>query len=143
MRKLGRIVCVLILFSLSARTGVDAQLIEKAPASPVAVETTLLDSIGSSVTISDILLTGFKKTKPYIIQREVPFKKGEVIASTDLPNKLKLCKQQVMNTSLFVDVDVRPKMIDSSHILIDIHVKERWYLFPIPYFKIVSRNFNT
>jgi hypothetical protein len=143
MRKLGRIVPVVIFIFVSALPGVHAQLIEKAPASPVAVETLLLDSLSSSVTISDVLITGFKKTKPYIIQREVPFKKGQTMASAELPEKLKLCKQQVMNTSLFVDVDVRAVKIDTSHITIDLHVKERWYLFPIPYFKIVSRNFNT
>jgi hypothetical protein len=48
-----------------------------------------------------------------------------------------------MNTALFVDVNVKAVRQDSSNIFVDIHVKERWYFFPIPYFRIVSRNLNT
>jgi hypothetical protein len=143
MRNLGRILFLLALFFLCTWINAYSQLIEKAPASPVAVHTAPVDSFSAVVVISDIILTGFKKTKPYIIQREVPFKKGQSIASGDLTDQLKLSKQQLMNTSLFVDVDIRAVKIDSEHVFIDIHVKERWYLFPIPYFKIVSRNFNT
>lgn len=121
-----------------------AQLIEKAPGSPVAVDTLAAAAIyASSVQVNDILLSGYKRTKPYIILREVPFKKGENLTIAELNNKLALCKQQLMYTSLFVDVEVSPLRIDSAHVFIHIHVKERWYLFPIPYFKIVSRNFNT
>lgn len=120
-----------------------SQLIEKASPSPVAVVTAPADSINALVVISDIIITGFKKTKLYIIQREIPFKEGEYILRTDFNSKLSLCKQQLMNTALFVDVEVKPLMVDSNHVYIKIDVKERWYLFPIPYFRIVSRNFNT
>jgi outer membrane protein assembly factor BamA len=143
MRKLGRILFSLVVICLFGRINTYSQLIEKAPLSPVAVEAAPIDSVNASVLISDIVLTGFKKTKPYIIQRELPFKKGDTIWTNKLNDQLKLCKQQLMNTSLFVDVDVRVVKIDSAHIFVDVKVKERWYLFPIPYFKIVSRNFNT
>lgn len=119
-----------------------SQLIEKAPTSPVAVVPGPADSVGTLVTVSDIIITGFKKTKPYIIQREIPFKKGEQILSKDLLAKLALCKQQIMNTALFVDVDVNAVKLDTGSIYINVHVKERWYLFPLPYFRIVGRNFN-
>jgi hypothetical protein len=62
---------------------------------------------------------------------------------SELNDKLEKSKQQLMYTSLFVDVDVHAIRVDSAHAFINVHVKERWYLFPIPYFKIVSRNFNT
>jgi outer membrane protein assembly factor BamA len=143
MCKISRILFALLVFIVSPRIACFSQLIEKAPPSPVTVETGLNDSINREVEITDILLSGFKRTRPYIIQRELPFKKGDVVLSRDLVLKLSLCKQQLMNTSLFVDVDVNTVSLDSTHLLIDIHVKERWYLFPIPYFRIVSRNFNT
>jgi outer membrane protein assembly factor BamA len=143
MKHVGRIRFLLILFSSFSWINGYSQLIEKAPSSPVAVQATLVDSVDSVVVISAIVLNGFKKTKPYIIQREVSFKEGQSIATNELTDKLKLSKQQLMNTSLFVDVDVRAVKIDSQHVFVDIHVKERWYLFPIPYFRIVSRNFNT
>lgn len=141
-----RTLCRILFFvscALIAGVSSHAQLIEKAPASPVTVVVPISDSVNSLIEISEIILTGFKRTKPYIIQREVPFKKGQFLQKDELEKKLNLCKQQLMNTSLFVDVDVRALRFDSSHVFIDIHVKERWYLFPIPYFKIVSRNFNT
>ncbi len=129
-----------MLFFFFVKTGYN-QIIEKAPPSPVVV-TASLDSLNSSVEITAIYLRGFKRTKPYIIQREIPFKKNEHLLISELLAKLNLCKQQLINTSLFVDVDVKPFKLDSNHIFIDIYVKERWYFFPIPYFNIVTRNFN-
>lgn len=142
MQDLCRLLFLLVVLNFARITGY-SQLIEKAPLSPVSVITPPADSLNALVVISDIIITGFKKTKPYIIQREIPFKKGEFVPRSGLPSKLGLCKQQLMNTTLFVDVDVKVIAPDSNNISIYINVKERWYLFPLPYFRIVSRNFNT
>ncbi len=142
MENLGRILFLLPVVFFFTTVRLYSQVIEKAPPSPVTVQSAAVDSVNALVQISDIILTGFRKTKAYIIQREVPFKKGDYILSRELAAKLNLCKQQLINTSLFVDVDIKLLTIDSNHVFVDIEVKERWYLFPIPYFKIVSRNFN-
>lgn len=142
MQNLCRILFFLMTLTFSGISGFP-QLIEKAPPSPVAVIAPPADTVNALITISDIIITGFRKTKPYIIQRELPFKKGDYLLYPNLVTKLNLCKQQLMNTTLFVDVDVKTAPIDSNHVLIFINVKERWYLFPIPYFRIVTRNFNT
>jgi len=142
MQNLCRLFFLSVVLNFSGIT-VYSQLIEKAAPSPVTVTAPPSDSLNDLVVISDIIITGFKKTKPYIIQREIPFKKGENVSRSDLSSKLSLCKQQLMNTALFVDADVKAVALDSNDIFIDIHVKERWYLFPVPYFRIVSRNFNT
>jgi hypothetical protein len=142
MQKLWRVFFIGIISTIAFKNGF-SQLIEKAPPSPVSIDAVVVDSINSLVTISDIIITGYKKTKPYIIEREVPFKKGEYLLYSNLISKLALCKQQLMNTALFVDVEVKPTSLDSDHVFVLIDVKERWYLFPIPYFRIVSRNFNT
>ena len=144
MQIFRRILFFIVVLIWSGTIHSSAQLLEKAPTSPVAVDTAASRSVyASSIQVNDILLSGFKRTKPYIILREVPFKKGEILSVNELNVKLLLCKQQLMYTSLFVDVEVTPLKVDSSHVFIHIQVKERWYLFPIPYFKIVSRNFNT
>ena len=52
------------------------------------------------------------------------------------------CALPIFNTSLFEQVSVRSQFIDSTQVLIKIKVSERWYLFPIPYFRWVDRNFN-
>ncbi|MEI9807196.1 MAG: hypothetical protein WDO16_04530 [Bacteroidota bacterium] len=47
-----------------------------------------------------------------------------------------------MNTSLFLTVVVALKSFDGYNIDVLVQVKERWYIFPVPYFKPVDRNLN-
>jgi outer membrane protein assembly factor BamA len=109
---------------------------------------TLLNSISktisdtSLVVIADISVHGNKKTKPFVIEREIPFKQGDYIARNDLEKKLALARQQVMKTSLFTQVYIYVQSQQGSLVFINVDVKERWYLFPLPYFKLVDRNFN-
>src|SRR3954468_21719457 len=73
---------------------------------------TLLNTISQTVndtsliTIADISIHGNKKTRPYIIEREIPFHQGEYIPRNELDKKLVLAQQQVMNTALFTQVFV-------------------------------------
>jgi outer membrane protein assembly factor BamA len=101
---------------------------------------TLRDS--SLIMIADIAVSGNKKTKQYIIEREIPFSQGDYLLLTELPKKLQLAKEQITNTSLFVEVQVYIASKQGELIFINVDVKERWYLFPLPYFKLVDRNFN-
>ncbi|MGN6616124.1 MAG: POTRA domain-containing protein [Ilyomonas sp.] len=96
----------------------------------------------SIVFIADILINGNKKTKPYIIEREIPFKQGQYIVYSDLKKQLELAHEHLINTSLFVDAQVYVSSQQNDMIFINVDVKERWYLFPLPYFKLVDRNFN-
>ena len=92
--------------------------------------------------INKIDITGNNKTKDNIILREVPFAAGDTLSAVDFKKKLVLAKQQVVNTSLFIDVVVAADTTSVNHVNISISVKERWYLLPIPYFRLVDRNFN-
>ncbi|MEX6690742.1 POTRA domain-containing protein [Danxiaibacter flavus] len=103
---------------------------------------TLSESDTSIVMVGDIQINGNKRTKPYIILREVPFKQGDYLTKGQLAGKLVLARQQVMNTSLFVDVFVYVASIQGEIVFVNVLVKERWYLFPLPYFKLIDRNFN-
>src|SRR6476659_9095247 len=55
----------------------------------------------SLVVIADITITGNRKTKPYIIEREIPFRQGEYMKRSDLEKKLVVAQQLIRNTSLF------------------------------------------
>lgn len=103
-------------------------------------------SAARPIEIADVVITGNAKTRPFIIFREVPFKKGDTLSSETLQNRLKLAKEQLMNTTLFVDVDVFVSTNIQTPLkrqaVVTISVKERWYLFPVPYFKLIDRNFN-
>ena len=47
-----------------------------------------------------------------------------------------------MNTALFHEVIVALKSFEGYKIDILVDVKERWYIFPVPYLKPVDRNLN-
>ncbi|MFT3749389.1 MAG: POTRA domain-containing protein [Agriterribacter sp.] len=96
----------------------------------------------SFLTIRNVITTGNKITKPYIIAREVPLKKGTKYSISDILKNIPQAKSNLLNTGLFIDVavDFTNWINDSLDILVD--VKERWYYFPVPYLKPVDRNFN-
>jgi outer membrane protein assembly factor BamA len=90
--------------------------------------------------VNEIVITGDRKTKPYIIEREVPFKRGDSLYLNELVQKFDLARRQLMNTRLFNDVVVSLKGFNGYNVDVQIEVKERWYIFPIPYFKLIDRN---
>jgi len=105
-------------------------------------DTTFFNNDSTIYTIGEILLKGNKTTKSYTIYREVPFKQGDKLSAKQLTEHLVLAKNQIMNTSLFLDVTVYVSNIINNVATIQINVKERWYIFPLPYFKLADRNFS-
>lgn len=90
--------------------------------------------------IGKIYVEGNKKTKPYVIERELPFKTGDSIYLPELVRGFDVSRQQLINTSLFNEVIITLKAFRGYEVDILIQVKERWYIFPLPYFKPVDRN---
>ena len=99
-------------------------------------------SAQAQITIRSITIKGNDKTKSYIIQRELPYRIGSIVPSDSLDAYNTLGQYQIFNTSLFNEAKVESIMVDSTTADILIHVKERWYLFPLPYFRWVDRNFS-
>ena len=91
--------------------------------------------------VAGIDITGNSKTKDYIILRELPFVKGDSLEAKQLAPAIIQAKQLLMNTQLFVDVQI-DTLANDGQWQIRIQVKERWYLLPLPYFRLVDRNFN-
>jgi outer membrane protein assembly factor BamA len=96
----------------------------------------------SSFTVREIIISGNRKTRPEIILREIPFKPGEHFILQELVKRFEMARRLLMNTTLFHDVVVASKTIDGYNIDVSVVVKERWYVFPVPYFKPVDRNLN-
>ncbi|MCX8020446.1 MAG: hypothetical protein N2747_08145 [Chitinophagaceae bacterium] len=92
--------------------------------------------------LSEIKIEGNQKTKQDIILRELPFSEHQSIPASALTELVSLARCQLMNTTLFHHVDVIPQITADQILRIQINVKERWYLFPFPYFKPVDRNLN-
>ncbi len=109
----------------------------------VIIDTAAKNSVPDTLFIAGISIYGNKKTKQYIIERELPFKQGSYVALTDLQKNLETARQQLINTSLFLDVSVYVENSYGQFVFITVFLKERWYILPLPYFKFVDPNFNT
>lgn len=101
------------------------------------------DSLPHTLFIGGISIYGNKKTKSYIITRELPFKTGDTISAIDLAKGMVIGKQQLINTSLFLDVYIYIEHQYGEFVFLTVYVKERWYIFPMPYFRFIDPNFNT
>lgn len=96
----------------------------------------------NKVCIKELVVTGTKKTKVYIVYREIHFKKGDSLLISDLEKELRQARFQVYNTTLFNEVKFELVALDATNIIINVQVLERWYFYPVPQFKWVDRNFN-
>jgi len=92
--------------------------------------------------VRNIIIEGNRKTKQYIIEREMHINAGDSIITWKLENLLEQARQNVYNTTLFVDVKVEPVIINANNLDIKVTVKEKWYIYPIPQFQLVDRSFN-
>ncbi len=92
--------------------------------------------------IKNIIVKGNKKTKEYIILREMQFKRGDSIVIASVNAVLEQSRQLVYNTGLFSEVKFELIILSAFDAMLVIDVKERWYVYPIPQFKLVDRNLN-
>lgn len=89
-----------------------------------------------------IIITGNKKTKSYIILREMQVKPGDSVIISQMQSALETARSFIYNTTLFVEVNVSPVIINSNDFDIVVEVVERWYIFPIPVFQLADRSYN-
>ena len=106
------------------------------------IDTNYIPTGEKPFVVREIVIEGNRKTKESIILREIPFKPGDAYLLQELVKKFEIARQQLMNTTLFHEAIVALKSFDGYNIDILVQVKERWYIFPVPYFKPVDRNLN-
>ncbi len=95
-----------------------------------------------AICVKDITIKGCKKTKEYIVFREIPFKKGDSLSVSSIRKQLELARQQVYNTTLFEYATIEAVITATSTISVKVDLKERWYIYPVPQFQLVDRNYN-
>ena len=95
-----------------------------------------------ALIVRHIEINGNKKTNDAIILRELGIHPGDTIAWKQAPTLLEEARQRVINTSLFLSVNVYFKNIQAPDVDIEVDVVERWYIFPVPIFSLADRNFN-
>lgn len=94
------------------------------------------------ITVGEIYIAGNRQTRDAIILREIPLKTGEQLNLATLVKRFETARRQLLNTTLFTHVIVAAKNISHQTIDIEVEVKERNYLFPVPQFRPVDRNLN-
>ncbi len=94
----------------------------------------------AEITIGGIYISGNRKTKAYIIERELSFKSGDTVSLSALVSSFRRAREQLINTKLFNEAVIYIKSFRGIVADIQIEVKERWYFFPLPYAKPVDRN---
>jgi outer membrane protein assembly factor BamA len=101
-----------------------------------------LQLLSQGVTVRNITITGNKKTKSYIVSRELAVQKNQSYTLPEILDGMELSRQNLMNTALFIETNVcfTNWNNDSLDILVD--VKERWYYLLFPYLKPADRNWN-
>lgn len=137
--------CLICFFTIACNApGVQAQVSVAADALLYSTDegaTAVSDSV-SQFTIKDILVSGNRKTKAFVVLRELPFKADEQYPLNVLVDKFAQAKRQLMNTGLFRSVVVSLRSLHGYDVYVSIEVAERWYLYPIPLIKTVDRNIN-
>src|SRR5579862_875294 len=94
----------------------------------------------TTFVIGDIVITGNRRTRPYIIARELNFHSGDTVNLPDLVQAFMQGHDNLINTHLFNDVVIYLRGFRGFVADIEIDVKERWYIFPVPYFVPIDRN---
>lgn len=95
----------------------------------------------TDVTVGKIYITGNNKTLRSIILRELNFEEGQTLKMKDFAEVVELDRQKLINTRLFVTVEIIPLFLSTNNAEVLIRVQERWYVFPVPVFKLADRNF--
>ena len=139
MNVLKKIICCAYIILIPALS-----IAQKPVTSNIILSDTSLFSANTSakVCIKNLTVTGTKKTRIYIVYREIHFKKGDSLLITDLQKELEQARFQVYNTTLFNEVKFELVALDAYNVSITVKVIERWYFYPTPQFQLVDRNFN-
>jgi outer membrane protein assembly factor BamA len=101
-------------------------------------------SVGQTVTIESITITGLKHTRPSIVYRELTFKEGDTLIQNDLGPILERNRNNLFNLGIFNEAIVNVSEWDTklNQIDITIDVKESWYIYALPIIELADRNFN-
>ncbi|MGY6562517.1 MAG: hypothetical protein ACXITV_10450 [Luteibaculaceae bacterium] len=107
-------------------------------------ELTITDSLQGNYVFKGYVISGNKRTKAKIIEREVPILLYDTIAGNVIPSLCARAQNNIYNLALFNFVFVQPVLVENSkNFYLKIEVVERWYIWPVPIFENAETNFNT
>jgi outer membrane protein assembly factor BamA len=112
---------------------------DKPPSSPRAVAEQDAPAAFHYV-VGKISINGNRVTRNYVILRELSFRTGDSLTLQELVNAFRAAHDRLVNTHLFNEVVIYLQRFTGYTAEVAIDVKERWYIFPLPYVKPVDRN---
>ena len=139
MKQLKGYFIFLGLFSFLAAAAQKNKIIT--PFQEAIYKKTKLDT-ACKILLTSISINGNKKTKDYILLREMNIHAGDSIRAASIFDRLKESRDLIYNTNLFSIVELEPLMTSAYEFTITINVIERWYIYPAPQFRLTDRNFN-
>lgn len=98
-----------------------------------------LSSRAESLQVQQITLLGAQKTHPWVILRELTFQQEEIVDADQLDQILQKSQQNIYNLGLFTEVKLIPQ-VNLGQLTVIISVKERWYIWGSPIFRLEERN---
>ena len=99
---------------------------------------------GQFLRITDIEVTGNKRTKDFIVIRDLDIRPGDRIQQSQLAQRLDVNRNLLLRTGLYTDATVNVKDWDteSDEIIVSVEVREGPMILPVPIFELADRNFN-
>ncbi len=108
-----------------------------------SVKAQTVDS-ASRYRVNSVQLIGNKKTKDKIVLRELIKKEGDTLTLRNYEYIKRRGEFNIFNTQLFIYDSIQSKINDSSKTIdYTIKMKERWYIWPIPFVDYLDRNINS
>jgi outer membrane protein assembly factor BamA len=95
-----------------------------------------------TVVINELIITGNKVTKMPIVTRELFFHEGDTLPSFVFLKAVERTRENLLNTTLFNYVTITYTDQGDGDLTVLIDLDEQWYIFPVPIFELVDRNFN-
>ena len=94
------------------------------------------------ILIKNIVFAGNRKTRERIIRREMSLQEGDRFTKTEIDSIFVWDQNRIYNTNLFnsVTLSLTNEAEDNSEADVKVTLDERWYLYPIPFVKLIDRN---
>ncbi len=105
---------------------------------------TAADSLSDTdtVIVDQLLITGNKITRLSVISREMVLHEHDTLSYYVFRRAAERTRENLMNTGLFNFVNITHQLTGNRKLIVIVDISERWYIFPVPIFELVDRNFN-
>lgn len=92
-------------------------------------------------SVKEIRIVGNKHTRNSAVYRELSFAAGQELPLNKLAEELAESRKRLMNTGMFLDVTVTLSSLRGYEAYVKIDLRERWYIYPLPFVRMIDRSF--